>query len=97
MFRALSLLTKRFSTGEMVGAKRRLAPALRPRVELLDEPLERQVQRAVRQEVLGNREFLELADPCAVNPGGGGSLCGVPWNYTLSLSGAFRGRRIVFN
>ncbi len=37
MFRALSLLTKRFSTGEMVGAKRRLAPALRPRVELLDE------------------------------------------------------------
>ena len=26
----------------------------------------------------------------------GGSLCGVFWNYTLSLSGAFVGRRIVF-
>src|SRR5512147_3100455 len=27
----------------------------------------------------------------------GGSLCGVFWNYTLSLSGAFVGRRIVFH
>ncbi len=26
----------------------------------------------------------------------GGSLCGVSWDYTVSLSGAFPGRRIVF-